>query len=526
MVARFRLLGIIVGALALTFYLYGPNLDAGWGYIDDHEIVSFLGSDHVMHWREFWPRLMGTEIGTPGQFVRYRPVYYTLRLMETVLWRDSSFSWYFVRLLSIALAVGITGALLTRWLGFLCGMGVTVWIASCVFWGDIYCRLGPGEIYAALGTALFVYGAIFLFNGNAMSRLRVAELWCLTGIGCLLAFGSKENFLFMLPVFWILGWVVWRKYRLRAVALTGVIIVTAIAALITWAVGTALLVSGHDVYARSINISDRTSFLGMGRSGLIRQTLWYMKAWQLIGCFFTFCIVSWVVFKRKSIPSYVIRATVACLGLGVLYVIQFVFYNGELPSGMRYDFPAHLVVPLFWATIGWMLICIAADQGGSHKGRVVISGLMVCALILIIINEGGMSKIREGSERNAKLTQHFTSAMTNVAGILRANPSTPLTLVARDARDTEKVLSVALFLRYYGATNSFFLEVQQEDKIMLNKKLSDDLVQRLRDISQRGDRNYSPLAVRTTEGFSLGLSKVMSAPGRTLGFLNEDWTLE
>src|SRR5262245_38435110 len=75
-----------------------PNFSAGWGIIDDHEVMAFVGNQGHLGLGQI-PQLLGkTEVVKIGQrFPRYRPTYYFLRLLETALWRNDPFFWYAFR---------------------------------------------------------------------------------------------------------------------------------------------------------------------------------------------------------------------------------------------------------------------------------------------------------------------------------------------------------------------------------------------------------------------------------------------
>ena len=85
---------IVVASVVITFLLIREDLDARWGLLDDHEIMSFLGSDREATLAEFGPLLMSTEVGRIGTATRFRPSYYSMRIVETIAWGDSARLWY------------------------------------------------------------------------------------------------------------------------------------------------------------------------------------------------------------------------------------------------------------------------------------------------------------------------------------------------------------------------------------------------------------------------------------------------
>jgi hypothetical protein len=90
---------LLVPYFAVSYHFFGPFVSAKFGLIDDHEILRFLGPNHVVR---FWdiPRLLitKTEVGQWGTSSRLRPIYYILRLVETALWGDHAGLWYLTRI--------------------------------------------------------------------------------------------------------------------------------------------------------------------------------------------------------------------------------------------------------------------------------------------------------------------------------------------------------------------------------------------------------------------------------------------
>src|ERR1035437_9029275 len=98
------LLQLLFG-LCLACALFYPNFSAQWGLTDDHEIIRYVGDDHVLRFSEIPNMLMKTEAGNPwGSKPRYRPVYYSLRLCETALWGDHVFLWYLFRVVVLGVS--------------------------------------------------------------------------------------------------------------------------------------------------------------------------------------------------------------------------------------------------------------------------------------------------------------------------------------------------------------------------------------------------------------------------------------
>src|SRR4051812_35641797 len=104
----------MVWATLVAALLLGDNLRAGWGVIDDHAIAHLLGPTGEPTLADVWSRLAThPEVGNPPfDFVRYRPVFWTLRILEAYLWGDHPQLWYGSRLVYFTLSLALFWTLL------------------------------------------------------------------------------------------------------------------------------------------------------------------------------------------------------------------------------------------------------------------------------------------------------------------------------------------------------------------------------------------------------------------------------
>ncbi len=142
------------------FYLIGNNFNAKLGMIDDHEIAMFLGSDGKVSVDEFPKEILKTEIGQWGSYLRYRPSYYTLRVLETALWRDDARLWYLSRYLMLVVSMVLGYQIMIMYFPQIVSYLFIFYIMTMPFWPDMLTRLGPSEMYALPAVLLFVYGLI------------------------------------------------------------------------------------------------------------------------------------------------------------------------------------------------------------------------------------------------------------------------------------------------------------------------------------------------------------------------------
>ena len=104
----FKTIGLVLPVLVMIlfgYFLLSNNFKAGLGMIDDHEIAMFLGSDGKICVSEIPSLLFSTEVGQFGKALRYRPSYYFLRILESLLWQDKAILWYGFRYLMLVLSL-------------------------------------------------------------------------------------------------------------------------------------------------------------------------------------------------------------------------------------------------------------------------------------------------------------------------------------------------------------------------------------------------------------------------------------
>ena len=195
-------------SICASFYFFRSNLGIQLGPIDDHEIVRFLGSDKQLWiWQIPSVLLTQTEVGQYAESTRFRPAYYLLRLLETSAFGIDSTSWYFSRIIIVALTcLFLTLGLLTLlsirnvFVDLFFGAWFTLTILGLSAWQGIIARLGPSEIYLVLGISIFFYSATLLMKNPSSTKL-----WVLCCLSVLIAAGSKENGALFIAPFMLLG---------------------------------------------------------------------------------------------------------------------------------------------------------------------------------------------------------------------------------------------------------------------------------------------------------------------------------
>ncbi len=483
--SRVQYLLAFVLACTVGVFLIGPNLKARLGPIDDHEIVKWLGSDRKLQLREMPGMFFETEIGKFGNHARYRPSYYGIRLIETYLWRDYAIGWYAFRLFTFVLFSTVLIVLLMKYVGLPISMLTYLYVVNGKYWSDILARLGPAEIYAVPGLALYAVGCYLLWNEiDRYSRLG----WILLFGGFIISVGAKENFLFLVLPTLILVTKLIKQQRLGKLGIIATLIMFGYATLITSSIMINAIKTGSNVYGTSIFGKDWvTKLLGDGKP-LIRSIV---NAWELK---LLIVIIGYVLFAGKSktrTRKKILRVTLVYFGVMLLlltaFVSQYVYYGSISPAGMRYDFPKMMIPVLIWVVIAKYLVEVLEKL--KMKRLRLLPYVVLGVFLIQRINISHYHNIRAQAERNAKATRKFMTQLEANVGVLKNHPDIPLVIESGNPFDYELIVSLRRYLDYFDVGNDALLRYESNPKYT-NSSLGALLDKRLVDASKNGSTKY------------------------------------
>lgn len=438
--------GIILGSIMVASLLLGQNLWAKWWIIDDHEIMWFLGAAGRLSITEIGPKLMQTEIGPGSSLERFRPAYYILRLLETWAWGRQPALWYAFRELIFAFFLSSLWEAARVRVGFIAAGILVLYTASFAFWSDIFARLGPSEAYAVLGLGLVILGVAVVDRAPESTWG-----WVLLLFGTVVAAGSKENFvlLALLCIGELLYW------GLKGKAATPSWLCVAAALLwCGWIAGVVLLRTQHtgaDVYGNSVSLVARLGEVlrGAEQPGIV-PIYGFLVAF-LVGWY-------WARLKNESLVRACRSVAIAAFLIIGVYLSQVAFYNGNWPTGDRYDFPGML---------GWPAMLFLAMWFGQHLGRSlpatsvwqkpVKGAVLLAGLVAVAANASGFAIIRIVSATNVRRTAHFAEVIDQLSRLADDHPAYPVLFQSDNPWDYEPLWSYPRFLTAYGVRNDKYL---------------------------------------------------------------------
>lgn len=398
--------------------------------VDDHEIVSFLGPDQKIEISEIPQLILNTEVGKWGSALRFRPVYYTLRIIESMAWKDNPQLWYGTRLVIFALSLTIGYLILSRLVGVLPSVVILGYILAWDYWKDIWTRLGPSEIYTVLGLAVFAWGVI------------KDKIWMIV-VGAIVCMGSKENFFFLLLPLLYLLLVRWKQITVKQRVLLGVGIVSGI--LVALPMYLATKNTGVTFYHESLSLMERVQLTVMKTPKIL---YWY----RVLPIFAISALINSYYFwklktaERTKMLTKLLPQLLTLLFLGVVVATQVFFYGEQWPGNNRYDFPGVLAIQLFG------LFSVLALPARFRKIGVII---LTIYLVFFTLNKG-YYPIRDAARQNVIRTQAFQNELNIFRQKIEENPGKPILFESNSPLYYEQIASTRRYLLFYGAPQNMY----------------------------------------------------------------------
>ncbi len=434
-------LPLIVFAL-FGYYLVGANFQARLGMIDDHEIPLFLGSDGVINLHEIPSVIASTEVGRWGEYQRFRPAYYTLRVIEAALWRDNARLWYGSRYLMLVLSMYLIWLIASRFFPKIVSYFLVFYLMTQSFWSDLWTRLGPSEIYTVPTLFMFVYG---LFTN---------QLWLIV-IGYTVAIGSKENFLFLFPFLCLYaGYRIYQKKMLTK----EIYIYVVLMAYTLWIIAGIYLATsraGTDVYGVPVRYTERLINIYKYKRYIVESRHLELPLLVFAVCFVNTTVAMWQLGIRKILANPVTPHFIFAMAILGVIASQYLFYNNNFPTNMRYDFPVMILFPVIQLIAIQIVIVLIPKKSKAIMIPIIYLCLMMGLGYMVVTRR--YNRIRQAAVHNAQDTASFAAKLDNITPILIKNPQLPLVFVSQHYLDYEPIVSVERYLNARGVENKFVL---------------------------------------------------------------------
>lgn len=458
---RKRLETISIGFLSLitSLYFFRSNLKIQLGPIDDHEIVKFLGSDKRL-WIWQIPNVLieDTEVGTYSDFARFRPTYYFFRLLETSAFGVDATSWYLARIILLALVCFFLTSGLMKLISFrnqfvvlLLGTSFILAVCSLTSWQDIVARLGPSEIYLALGFSIFFYLSVLLTLEDFSEKS-----WLLLCITYVLTLGTKENGIFLSLPFLLLGITAFltSTKRLFVAISLAISVLLSILTSAGWVLG--MKSAGGDVYGNTRTIETAQY--------QILQSLVYLRHSREFG-FAVFAVllyffVSWGLQRKWHKSFWYIIALQGTLHL--IIIGEKIFYNAEM-GNLRYAVITQIASLLLIAVSTILVLNVATLVVGSRGYLVNTAVVSLFGLLLlretIPAAQLGKSNFDLVAENARVGNQYFQNQIAKITQDISETKYDAIVIQISYVWDYEPAYALSQYLEFYGGELPKYLNV-------------------------------------------------------------------
>ena len=490
LVKKYELTLMTITVFGLLGWIFGPNLQAEWGPIDDHEIMSALGTDGRLYPHEAWQLWIQGETSHPGVSKRYRPLYYFFRYAETVVWGRNATGWYITRFLLAGAGLLLIWSAVKKIIGLLGGGLLIAYFLTFSLWGDIISRLGPSEAYGLLGFGLVCWTLSQIIPALFIGQLHIDHLKLSTitffGLGSILCLGTKENYILLfLPL-----WIIYGLWAIRfnqlpskiwhwGIVIFGISVVAQIAMFL--AVWTASTLAGSDVYFNDTSAITRINSALSGFKHIYAKQLLIMLVLVIESIFY------WAIWKKATSLISVSLLT----GFGIassifIFISQFMFYNRDWPNHSRYDFPGVLLIAGAWVFfIAWVLMVLKRYRLKTSVLLGLRTGLLFGLLTMSVMN--GYIDNRVKAERNRDTTKMFTARIKDLAQKLQSRNEKYVVLESKNVWDYEPLFAYALYLKAFAVKQSVGLTMRDLTPADVRPGIETELLEQLLTFSEDGN---------------------------------------
>jgi len=482
---------IVIMSYIASYALLGPELNAKLALVDEHDIPVFMGPSHQVEYSQI-PRILveKTEVGQFGESSRFRPVYYAVRLAEIAAWRTDAAYWYGWRIFLFGSVIAGIWWLCAQCVGVVLGTIITVYTLSFAMWSDIWARsTGPSEQYTAFGSIIFLLGAWrYIRRWREAGSLRSASV--AMALGAIIAMGEKENMLILeapLALALIAGLARRRLDVNGALALVVAILTGA------WVVAsiTAFMLKNpvQDIYGNKPGFELLTSRTAIAVYVLVAAAMVLTVALDRV--------IAWYGgngklgdFRRAAGKNIILALVILAI-----FVSQYLFYTGHIPSHGRYDFPALLVLPALLI----LLFGAASEVAGLFlqklTARKAVGTLLALGMLAYIpFADWGLPR---AVAANVQRTTAFDSGLKAVLRRTSERPDWPLIVASYSPWDFEIVQGLGVIFTADGMTNPRFLAHLRNSDGESRTAFEDGVLDQALETESRdgfAQRGYRPIA--------------------------------
>lgn len=418
--------------------------------VDDYVQALWLTPGSTLSANNLWSTLLSTtEVGGWGTGDRFRPIYFAYMELETWVFGDQPGIFHAVRILFFGLFLGVLGKAFAKSIGLIPALIVVGLVAGFAFWSNVWTlSFGPAEQIAVLGTAITILAYTTIVPRLVEDEPMPAWALPLAGLGTAVAAGSKENFAWLLGPLLVASAIMWARRRLSSLS----------AALTLPMVSVPLLVL-HAIYeaARHMQHADRSgSVIGHRLSTLLAQPFFPGFA---LGAVLLATATVLMAYRHSRLPPQILtRGAVAFLMIVSFLALDIFwetfFYEGQIPTGTRYDFPILLLPLILCVALAGFVRFAFSDIPLAKLGTALLS---IATAAFTVFHFGPAYSLPKAATVAVERTQAFRHDWQRIHALADAHPDWPIVLEPHSPWDGEPIDKFSLWADFFAVRNPILL---------------------------------------------------------------------
>ena len=344
------------------------------------------------------------------------------------------------------------------------------YIMTGKYWSDIFARLGPAETYALLSSSILAYG------------ISMRNFW-LVILGYVLTVGAKENLISLFPIF--ATWIVLNYKELKSNR--SYIIGVVIAIIVTVIVGANVYIYAStntaDIYGNSIGFKVR--IIDFVENFKLEIRKYHLKFPIILTLMAFFQQILYKLLFKLKLTSSKIWLKILSMGLiGIVICSQYLFYNNQIPTNSRYDFPVMILIPLLTLLTASILSDYFEIMTSKRYNIFSIFIYLIYSITLLrTINLQNYYYINSQSQRNAIQSERFDHELRSIINNIKNN-AWPLVMVSDNPVDYESLVSLSRYI--YASKIDNMLMIKYIPDYNLDNSLGSMLQDRIINVMNHG----------------------------------------
>lgn len=462
----------------LIFVIFGSTIFFKFYIIDDHHVVSLLGPDKYLGFEDFNKYINKIILQIQGFYMRVILTHFWLPF-ETIIFQDNPSFFYLSRIVIISTFFVTLFFFSSNLIGNYFSLILTTLFISSYSIADISTRILTSEIVSIIAL-IFLFPTIFKFirlnnfHNYKINLTKIDIFIYFTFFNILIL--SKES----LTPFIIFTFAIVYLYLKKKIENSLFLIINLVIIFI-FMLYCALVIGFVNKNLGLVSSGTLNGILDFDLKNCIR-IIYKFSIYFFINYSIHILIFFYIFAKYKN----TIKLSKFCVisSISILFIFsQFVIYNGNLPSHIRYDFVLDL---LFYFNSLFFLFFLKKNNFYFYKFKIT-SIFLIFLLSLLISKISVLQNTYKNVQQKKNDSIYFNQTIKKIKKLSLENSNLEILVTATNVWDYEPISSVYKFFKYEDIKNEIFLRLTFNKDDIKNKT---ELIfyNRLNDVSFQRDK--------------------------------------